>query len=240
MRSDFVANVSHELRTPLTALSGFIETLRGGPARNDEAARDRFLDIMEREAARMNRLVQDLLSLSRVEDVERMRPPTDRVDIAQIVTSVAIGLAPPLAEGGRGGVSLVTKGCDTPVELPGGDADQLTQVFTNLVENGIKYGAEKGCVTISLTQHDTLPALRGPGGVAIDVVDEGEGISPRHLARLTERFYRVDDHRSRGVGGAPGLAWPSSNILSIVIAGGCASRPNRGGRAADLPFHCPP
>ena len=143
----------------------------------------------------MNRLVQDLLSLSRVEDVERMRP-TDRVDVAQIVTSVAIGLGP-LAEGR--GVRLLTAGCDAPTELPG-DADQLTQVFTNLVENGIKYGAEGGTVTLTLTRHDNLAALRGPG-VTIEVADEGEGISQHHLARLTERFYRVDSHRSRGMGG---------------------------------------
>lgn len=194
MRSDFVANVSHELRTPLTALSGFIETLRG-PARNDAEARDRFLDIMEREASRMNRLVQDLLSLSRVEDTERMRP-TDRVDIARILSSVVIGLGP-LAEGRD--VTLVARGCEEPVELPG-DADQLTQVFTNLVENGIKYGREGGSVTLDLIRHDSLPALRGPG-VTIEVSDEGEGISQRHLARLTERFYRVDSHRSRGMGG---------------------------------------
>ena len=194
MRSDFVANVSHELRTPLTALSGFIETLRG-PARDDAEARDRFLDIMEREAARMNRLVQDLLSLSRVEDTERMRP-TDRVDVAQMVTSVAMGLGP-LAEGRA--VRLITAGCDDAVVLPG-DADQLTQVFTNLVENAIKYGKEGGSVTVTLTRHDNLAALRGPG-VTIEVADEGEGISQHHLARLTERFYRVDSHRSRGMGG---------------------------------------
>jgi two-component system phosphate regulon sensor histidine kinase PhoR len=194
LKSHFFANVSHELRTPLTALSGFIETLRG-PARDDAEARDRFLDIMEREAARMNRLVHDLLSLSRVEDTERMRP-TDRVDIARILSSVVIGLGP-LAEGRE--VTLVARGCEAPVELPG-DADQLTQVFTNLVENGIKYGREGGTVTLNLIRHDSLPALRGPG-VTVEVTDEGEGISQRHLARLTERFYRVDSHRSRGMGG---------------------------------------
>jgi len=194
MRSDFVANVSHELRTPLTALSGFIETLRG-PARDDEEARDRFLDIMEREAGRMNRLVQDLLSLSRVEDVERMRP-TDTVNVAGIVTSVAMGLGPLAADRN---VRLVTIGCNDPVEVPG-DSDQLTQVFTNLIENAIKYGAEGGAVTVTLEERDNEATLRGPG-VLVDVADEGEGISQRHLARLTERFYRVDGHRSRGMGG---------------------------------------
>ena len=194
MRSDFVANVSHELRTPLTALAGFIETLRG-PARDDPEARDRFLGIMEREAARMNRLVQDLLSLSRVEDAERMRP-TDRVDVAALITSVVTGLSP-VAEARQ--VKLVSVGCDAASRIVA-DHDQLTQVFTNLIENAIKYGAEGGTVTVSLTHHQLLAALRGPG-VTIEVADEGDGISPRHLARLTERFYRVDNHRSRGMGG---------------------------------------
>lgn len=198
MRSDFVANVSHELRTPLTALTGFIETLRG-PAKDDAEARARFLDIMEREAGRMNRLVQDLLSLSRVEDVERARP-TDHVDLAAIVTAVATGDAMglgPMAEAAS--VRLITKGCTDPVFIQG-DSDQMTQVFTNLVENAIKYGAAPGTVTLTLTVHDKLPLLRG-SGVTVEVADEGEGISQRHLARLTERFYRVDGHRARGVGG---------------------------------------
>lgn len=194
MRADFVANVSHELRTPLTALSGFIETLRG-PARDDPEARDRFLDIMEREAWRMNRLVQDLLSLSRVEDVERMRPK-DPVDLCGLMRSVVGGLAP---QAEARSTTVVLRGCDEAMVLPG-DADQLTQVFTNLIENAIKYGREGGTVTATVTCHKALPALRGPG-VQVAVTDDGDGISPRHLARLTERFYRVDNHRSRAIGG---------------------------------------
>ncbi|MBC2835380.1 ATP-binding protein [Paragemmobacter straminiformis] len=191
MRRDFVANVSHELRTPLTALLGFIETLRGA-ARDDAAARDRFLAIMEREAERMNRLIRDLLHLSRVESEERVRP-TDRVDIAALLAS-ALALLRPLAEAQN--VTLTTTGLDGPLPVPG-DADQITQVLTNLIENAVKYGGAGGKVTIRLSR-EALP--RGPG-LRIDVIDTGEGIESQHLPRLTERFYRVDGHRSREKGG---------------------------------------
>ncbi|MEZ5722659.1 MAG: ATP-binding protein [Paracoccaceae bacterium] len=193
-RSEFVANVSHELRTPLTAISGFIETLRG-PARDDAEARDRFLAIMEREARRMNRLVDDLLSLSRVEDVERMRP-LDRVDAAALVQGAAAGLAPQAA---LRGVTVEVTGCEAPRRIPG-DADQLTQVFTNLIENAIKYGREAGRVRVSVEQLASAAVLKG-AALRIAVSDNGEGIDARHLGRLTERFYRVDNHRSRGMGG---------------------------------------
>ena len=194
MRRDFVANVSHELRTPLTALMGFIETLRG-PAKDDATARARFLDIMEGEAARMNRLVGDLLSLSRVEGDERIRP-TDQVDIVAQLKSTA-HLLRPLAD--EADVSLDLKGVDAPLVLPG-DADQLQQVFTNLVENAIKYGRTPGQVTVSVTTHDHDRALRGPS-VRVQVADDGPGIDPVHLPRLTERFYRADSHRSQELGG---------------------------------------
>ena len=124
-----MANVSHELRTPLTALMGFIETLRG-PARDDAPARDRFLAIMEREAERMNRLIRDLLHLSRVESEERVRPAT-RVDLTALVQS-AVAMLRPMAEGQ--GVAVEVTGLDGPLPLPG-DADQITQVLTNLIQN---------------------------------------------------------------------------------------------------------
>jgi len=193
-RSEFVANVSHELRTPLTAIAGFIETLRG-PAREDPEARDRFLEIMARETGRMNRLVDDLLSLTRVEDVERMRPEAD-VDVAALLQSAAAGLAP---QAQAREVSLIVSGCEAPAMAPG-DADQLTQVFTNLIENAIKYGRDGGRVEIGLDRLEQIQLLRGPG-LRITVRDNGEGIDARHLGRLTERFYRVDSHRSRGMGG---------------------------------------
>jgi len=192
MRRDFVANVSHELRTPLTALIGFIETLRHA-ARDDPAARDRFLGIMEHEAGRMNRLVRDLLHLSRVEAEERVRPK-DQVEVRGLLESVISSLRG-VAE--RNGDRVELSG--DPVTIPG-DTDQLTQVFTNLIENALKYGAEGQVVRVTLTLEETV---RGPA-VRVEVADQGEGIDPVHLPRLTERFYRVGSHRSREMGG-PGL-----------------------------------
>jgi len=194
MRRDFVANVSHELRTPLTAILGFIETLRGA-ARDDAATRDRFLAIMEREAGRMDRLVQDLLSLSRVEEEERRRP-TGMIDIGAVV-AVAVKALRPLAD--RGNVEISLDVPEGSIEIPG-DADQLQQVFTNLVENAIKYGGSDGFVSVIVTRSETEIGILGRG-VRIDVTDRGEGIPDIHLARLTERFYRVDNHRSREMGG---------------------------------------
>lgn len=189
MRRDFVANVSHELRTPLTALMGFIETLKHA-AKDDPKARDMFLGIMEAEAGRMNRLVRDLLQLSRVEAEERVRPKE------------AVALKP-LLEGVIGSLKGVAERKGDRVELSGdpavvpGDADQLTQVFTNLIENALKYGAAGQVVRVSLSPEETV---RGPA-VRVEVADQGEGIDPVHLPRLTERFYRVDSHRSREMGG---------------------------------------
>ncbi|MFN3210905.1 MAG: sensor histidine kinase [Roseovarius sp.] len=194
MRRDFVANVSHELRTPLTALLGFIETLRG-PARNDPAATERFLATMQIEASRMERLVKDLLSLSRVEAQERVRP-TDRVDLLRLLRAV-IHATRPIAEDAR--VAVVLNAGMEEITVPG-DADQLQQVFTNLLENAIKYGGQDKTVTVSVEAHAEHPALRGPSAV-ISVADQGPGIDEIHIPRLTERFYRVDSHRSREMGG---------------------------------------
>ncbi len=194
MRRDFVANVSHELRTPLTALIGFIETLRGA-ARNDEAARDRFLSIMEGEANRMNRLVGDLLSLSRVEAEERVRP-TKKIELTGLLKS-ALSSLKPLADSNSVSVELSTPG--HPVEIPGDD-DQLRQVFTNLIENAIKYGGSGGEIKIGLEEIERDPSLRA-SAVLVRVSDNGPGIEEIHLPRLTERFYRVDGHRSRELGG---------------------------------------
>ena len=194
LRRDFVANVSHELRTPLTAMIGFIETLRG-PARDDPAARDRFLSIMETEAARMNRLVLDLLSLSRVESEERRRP-SERLDLGRLVRAVAETLS---QTAHAQGVTIRVEGADGPVPVEG-DADQLTQVFHNLVENAVKYGGAGGEVILRIAAIAHDASLRGPAW-AVAVIDRGEGIDERHLPRLTERFYRVDDDRSRQKGG---------------------------------------
>ncbi|MCL6282092.1 ATP-binding protein [Ruegeria sp. 2012CJ41-6] len=194
MRRDFVANVSHELRTPLTALMGFIETLRG-PARDDAVARERFLQIMDGEASRMNRLVGDLLSLNRVESQERVRPG-EKVDLTGLLNSTLNSLKP-LSE--EAGVVLNLTTPEAPVLIVG-DPDQLRQVFTNLIENAIKYGGSGGVVDISLVAQERDPALRAPSA-RIAVADQGPGIDPIHLPRLTERFYRADSHRSRELGG---------------------------------------
>lgn len=194
MRRDFVANVSHELRTPLTALVGFIETLRGA-AREDAAARERFLGIMDREAGRMIRLVSDLLSLSRVEAEERRRP-VEQIDLLPVLRSV---LATHRDQAAAAGVAL-------SLDAPGGaavvraDADQMTQVFHNLIENAIKYGGSGGTVEVRVVTVERDPVLRG-AAILVEVSDHGEGIDPLHLPRLTERFYRVDSDRSREKGG---------------------------------------
>lgn len=204
MRADFVANVSHELRTPLSALLGFTETLRG-PARDDAAARERFLGIMHEQAQRMTRLVRDLLSLSRIEQSEHT-PPTERVDLPRILGSVLDTLA--LQAKAKG----VTVEVDLAPKLPtvAGDSDQLAQVFQNLLDNAIKYGRPNGKVRLVARMTAAAPrriAARPPGRapagswVSVAVADDGEGIPHEHLSRLTERFYRVDAARSRQLGG---------------------------------------
>ncbi|SEN47893.1 two-component system, OmpR family, phosphate regulon sensor histidine kinase PhoR [Pseudorhodobacter antarcticus] len=186
-RRDFVANVSHELRTPLTTLTGFIETLKGA-AKDDPAARNRFLEIMGREAGRMTRLVRDLLSLSSVEAEERRRP-TGLVNLADLLATVAASLRP-MAD--AAGVVIEVSGQEAvPVTA---DADQLMQVFQNLIENAVKYGQPGKVVSVVL--HPVAA-----GQIRIDVVDQGAGIAAHHLPRLTERFYRIDAHRSREKGG---------------------------------------
>lgn len=194
LRRDFVANVSHELRTPLTALIGFIETLQG-PARNDPAAQQRFLQIMGHEADRMRRLVDDLLSLSRVEEEARVRPKA-MVDLTALVPSVVAGLAP-LAQ--TAATPLKQDLPDAPLLIPADDA-QLRQVLNNLIENAIKYAAGPEGIEVRVTPPGFETGLKTQG-VRITVRDFGEGIASHHLPRLTERFYRVDTHRSREVGG---------------------------------------
>jgi two-component system phosphate regulon sensor histidine kinase PhoR len=192
MRADFVANASHELRTPLAALSGFIETLQG-PARNDDAARERFLGIMHAQASRMARLIDDLLSLSRIELNEHLRPRT-AVDLGSILRQVRDGLETLAA---THGVAVEIDGPAEPCRVLG-DRDELIRLFENLVENALKYGAAGGRVEILLAPDE------GPdpaGEIRVSVRDHGPGIAPEHLPRLTERFYRVDVGESRALGG---------------------------------------
>jgi two-component system phosphate regulon sensor histidine kinase PhoR len=192
MRVDFVANASHELRTPLAALSGFIETLKG-PARNDTAARERFLDIMEAQAKRMARLIDDLLSLSRIELAAHVRPDTP-VDLLPIVRQVIDALQ--MLARDRG-VTVTVNAPKQPL-IVSGNRDELTRVFENLVENALKYGASGKRVEITISRAFTVSG--GEEAVAA-VRDYGPGISAEHLPRLTERFYRVDITESREQGG---------------------------------------
>jgi two-component system phosphate regulon sensor histidine kinase PhoR len=188
MRADFIANVSHELRTPLAAVSGFIDTLRGH-AREDEAAREQFLDIMMVEAARMRRLIDDLLSLTRIEMNEHV-PPEGRIQLDSVAREVAAALMP-LARADHVTVEIAATTGLPPVL---GDRDELIQLFQNLVHNAIKYSHDNGHVWISAGQ-------AADGQVFVTVRDDGEGIPSSAVPRLTERFYRVDIKRSREKGG---------------------------------------
>jgi two-component system phosphate regulon sensor histidine kinase PhoR len=205
MRVDFVANASHELRTPLASLLGFIETLQG-PARDDREARVKFLEIMREQARRMTRLVDDLLSLSRIEQHLHLAPQTT-VDLVAILRHIADTLAP-LARDNNVVLEVETP----PAVRVAGDRDELLRVIENLVENAIKYGAGeeadggRGTVEITLAIADQQCLLR--------VHDHGPGIAPEHIPRLTERFYRVDARTSRAKGGTGlGLA-----IVKHIVA----------------------
>jgi len=194
MRADFVANASHELRTPLASLIGFIDTLRG-PAADDPPAQARFLKIMSEQAARMNRLIDDLLSLSRVELVEHQQPAV-QIDLADLVRVAAAGFEPHVQS--RGNILEATVAANLPPIV--GDADQLSQVLHNLLENALKYGREGGTIRLAAAVAAN-PRWPAAPGVIIAVSDEGQGIAREHLPRLTERFYRIDQGRSRAVGG---------------------------------------
>lgn len=190
MRADFVANASHELRTPLASILGFVETLQGA-ARDDANARKTFLPIMEAQARRMARLIDDLLSLSKIELNEHI-PPSTQVNLPLLLRSVFDAL------GGMAHDRSVTLKLIAPDGVPEilGDRDELVRVFENLIENAIKYGQSGGRVDVSV-------AIEGvpPGMVAVHVRDYGPGIAEEHLPRLTERFYRADIAESRVLGG---------------------------------------
>ncbi len=194
MRADFVANVSHELRSPLAALAGFIETLQG-PAKEDVAARARFLSIMEGEAKRMARLIDDLLSLSRVEANEHVRPRGE-VKISELLAASKAALA----------LRAATRGIKIELQCPenlptiAGDYDQLSEVFHNLMDNALKYGPSGQPVKVTVQMVERIPEIGGKG-VRVCVHNMGDPIAPEHLPRLTERFYRIDKARSRDIGG---------------------------------------
>ncbi len=221
MRVDFVANASHELRTPLASLLGFVETLQG-PARNDAVARERFLEIMRTQATRMARLIDDLLSLSRIEQRVHL-PPATPVDLSTIVRQVADALAPLAADRG---VEIVLDMPDRAL-LVLGDRDELIRVAENLVENAIKYGGSGGRVEVTLV--DRASESGRPAEVVLTVRDHGPGIPAEHLPRLTERFYRVDVSDSRDKGGTGlGLALVKHVVLRHRGRLDIASEPGEG------------
>jgi two-component system phosphate regulon sensor histidine kinase PhoR len=228
MRADFIANASHELRTPLAALLGFIETLQGS-AKEDPAAREKFLSIMQGQAARMARLIDDLLSLSRIELNAHLQPNTP-VDLMPIVRQVADGLQ----------MLARDRGVEIKVSVPSeplivlGDRDELIRALENLVENALKYGAAGKRVDLMLSRGQTragLPEAR------LSVRDYGPGIAPEHVPRLTERFYRVDVAESRAQGGTGlGLA-----LVKHVLNrhGGRLSIDSTPGAGAAFTMHMP-
>lgn len=214
MRADFVANASHELRTPLASLSGFVETLQG-PAKDDPDARDRFLGIMQDQAERMGRLINDLLSLSRIELNEHVRP-AGRVDLGAIIDDT-VDMLTPLAA--KEGVKIEVE-IEPGLPQPLGDRDELVQVCQNLLANALKYGSTGERVEVTLRQdrpfelegaaspadvsagstaENSIPG--SPGSIVMTVRDWGPGIEREHIPRLTERFYRVDVEQSRRRGG---------------------------------------
>ena len=200
MRADFVANASHELRTPLASLLGFIETLQGA-AHDDPRARDRFLAIMREQAQRMARLIDDLLSLSKIEQTLHLKPEA-QVDLVVAVAHVADTLGPLAREHG------VVITLEAPLSaVVSGDRDEILRVAENLIENAIKYGSASGgpvAVSVGIVGADAV----------FSVKDQGPGIAPEHLPRLTERFYRVDPGQSRMKGGTGlGLA-----IVKHIVA----------------------
>jgi two-component system phosphate regulon sensor histidine kinase PhoR len=198
MRADFIANASHELRTPLATLIGFIETLHG-PARDDAEARERFLAIMHGQASRMARLVEDLMSLSRIELNEHVMP-RDRVALSPLLRQIAETLEL------RAGERDICIRLAVPPDLPDvlGDRDELAQVFQNLIDNAIKYGRSGSEITLraeTASRPNWGSSSSENAMVCVAVCDQGEGIPHEHLPRLTERFYRVDTARSREMGG---------------------------------------
>lgn len=219
-RADFLANASHELRTPLASLAGFIETLRGH-AKDDPVARDRFLSIMQAQAGRMSRLVDDLMSLSRIELGEHIAP-ADQVDLAACVSDV-LDASAPIAE--RRGVKLKIKLPRKGAARAPGDRDQILQVIQNLVDNAVKYSPDGGVVEVALQAGLSpeaasapyrpgaarlsllAPDVLGSAYAALRVSDRGPGMPREHLPRLTERFYRVEGQKSgERAGSGLGLA----------------------------------
>jgi two-component system phosphate regulon sensor histidine kinase PhoR len=190
MRTDFVANASHELRTPIAAIKGFVETLQDPQAGNDKDTRARFLKIMFDEANRMQRLIEDLMSLSRIE-AARYQLPEEPVDLRNLIAEVQDFFIS----------SRNQKDQDFLISLPTdmqrvkGDRVQLSQLLSNLISNAFKYGHKGAPVSITAAPNKSGSMIR------LSIKNRGDGIEAKHIPRLTERFYRVDKGRSKAIGG---------------------------------------
>ena len=228
VRRDFVANLGHELRSPVTSIAGFIEVLKGD-SWDDKGARQDFLSIMEKETRRMVKIIDDLLTLSHVEAEERNRPD-ELVDVKELVEETVASLA---GVTGKSGVELDLQCSGTDMSVRG-DSEQLRQMIENILENAIKFSPSDSRVRVACRRTTDLQPSHADA-IRIDVIDNGPGISPDHVPRLTERFYRVDDHRSRDVGGTGlGLA-----IVKHVLNRHCGklqvkSKPGVGSRFSVL------
>jgi two-component system phosphate regulon sensor histidine kinase PhoR len=221
LRTDFIANASHELRTPLTSLLGFIDTLMG-PAAKDAAAQKKFLEIMRTQAVRMSKLIEDLLSLSRIEMRQHVRP-TGSVDLAGLLREVREGLQ---TQANEAGVDISVDAEAGPVIVTG-DRDELYEVFENLIDNAIKYGSDGGKVEVALAPLHKRQGL----DYVVTVTDHGPGIEAEHVPRLTERFYRVDAESSRRKKGTGlGLAIVKHTLARHRGHLAISSRPGQGTR----------
>jgi two-component system phosphate regulon sensor histidine kinase PhoR len=188
MRVDFVANASHELRTPLSTLIGYTETLREQGEQIDGETRERFLSVVHEEARRMQRVVEDLISLSRIE-AEKFTTPTEAVDLPPLIDQALDSVQRSANERGS---SLL---CEVDEDLPpiAADRSEILQLLDNLITNALRYGEPRTPVRVSASAEGPM--------IHLAVADEGEGIAPEHVKRVTERFYRVDTSRSRSLGG---------------------------------------
>jgi len=188
MRVDFVANASHELRTPLATLIGYTETLREQGEEIDAGTRERFLSVVHEEARRMQRVVEDLISLSRIE-AEKFNAPTEAVDLGALVEQALHSVERIANERGSGLIAEV----DPDLPPVAADRSQILQLLDNLITNALRYGEPQTPVTVSARREGPM--------IHLAVADRGEGIAPEHVKRVTERFYRVDTSRSRSLGG---------------------------------------
>jgi len=188
MRVDFVANASHELRTPLATLIGYTETLREQSDEIDSATRERFLGVVHDEARRMQRVVEDLISLSRIE-AEKFTEPTEAVELEPLIDQALQSMRRTAEERG----SALVRNVAESLPRVAADRGQIAQLLDNLLTNALRYGEPGTPVTIAAQAEGPM--------VRLSVADEGEGIPPQHIARVTERFYRVDTSRSRSLGG---------------------------------------